>query len=392
MSDKNAGGPDLGSTLVPTFLRRIAAPESKHIFLCGCGGGFDFVHGMILYPELKRLGKQVTIGSYSFTQHESIGEPAAPAFEHNGARATWVTAETAADPVYCPEVHLCAYLDSTYPDEAPHGVYAYNARDFNVSTLSAFYAELVRNHDIDTIILIDGGSDSLVTGDEADLGDPIEDLTSVSAVSHLEGVPRKMLVSAGLGIDRYNGVSDAASLRAVAELTRDGGFLGALAIEPGGVAHDFYRDCVEFIYGQQQFRSAATGFILSAVEGYYGSDDIPPPLSRKLTRGDAFFIWPLMAQLFAFDVEAVARRSLIPAWIEAARDQTEAYRAISDGRLSLGNRIRPADDLPRHAEMVGRYGVDFTNLRVRDRGSSDSSEEVDELPGADEGEGSGTST
>jgi hypothetical protein len=158
-----------------------------------------------------------------------------------------VTAETTADPVYCPEVHLCRYLDSRYPDEAPHGVHAYYARDFDVRTLSAFYAELVRDHDIDTIVFIDGGSDSLLAGDEADLGDPIEDITSVSAVSHLEGVPSKRLVSVGFGIDRYNGVSDAASLRALAELTWS----------------------------------------------------------------DAFFVWPLMAQLFASDVEAVARRSIV---------------------------------------------------------------------------------
>jgi hypothetical protein len=49
---------------VPAFLKRLASSESKRIFLSGCGGGFDFVHGMLLYPELKRLGKQVTIGSY----------------------------------------------------------------------------------------------------------------------------------------------------------------------------------------------------------------------------------------------------------------------------------------------------------------------------------------
>jgi hypothetical protein len=34
--------------------------------MCGCGGGFDFLHSMLLYPELIRLGKKVTILSFSF--------------------------------------------------------------------------------------------------------------------------------------------------------------------------------------------------------------------------------------------------------------------------------------------------------------------------------------
>ena len=33
-----------------------------------CGGGLDFAHGMLLYGDLVRMGKRVTIGSYSFGQ------------------------------------------------------------------------------------------------------------------------------------------------------------------------------------------------------------------------------------------------------------------------------------------------------------------------------------
>ncbi len=54
------------SLFLPPFLRRLADPSVKTVMLCGCGGGFDFVHSLLLYPELKRLGKSVVIGSYSF--------------------------------------------------------------------------------------------------------------------------------------------------------------------------------------------------------------------------------------------------------------------------------------------------------------------------------------
>ena len=68
-------GTDLDrSLLVPTFLRRLADPALRTVLLCGCGGGFDFVHGLTLYPELRRLGKEVVIVSYSFGLPERIAD------------------------------------------------------------------------------------------------------------------------------------------------------------------------------------------------------------------------------------------------------------------------------------------------------------------------------
>jgi len=66
------------SFLVPTFLRMLADPSIKTVMLCGCGGGFDFVHSLTLYPELRRLGKGVVIVSYfpadqPLQQHGSAG-------------------------------------------------------------------------------------------------------------------------------------------------------------------------------------------------------------------------------------------------------------------------------------------------------------------------------
>ena len=41
-----------------------------------------------------------------------------------------------------------------------------------------------------------------------------------------EGVKQRGLIVCGMGADRFHGVSDVASLRAVAELTASGGFWG----------------------------------------------------------------------------------------------------------------------------------------------------------------------
>jgi hypothetical protein len=60
------------SFLMPSFFRRLVDPSIKTVMLCGCGGGFDFVHSLTLYPELRRLGKSVVIGSYSFGDPNEI--------------------------------------------------------------------------------------------------------------------------------------------------------------------------------------------------------------------------------------------------------------------------------------------------------------------------------
>ena len=339
------------SLLMPTFLRMLADPSIKTVMLCGCGGGFDFVHSLTLYPELRRLEKTVVIGSYSFGDPNEISE-AIDVFSEAGALARRVTAASIPDRYYGPEVHLCSFLDLRYPSSAPHFVYAYYARAFTVSLLTRFYRQLVETHSVDAIVLVDGGSDSIMAGDEEGLGDPIEDAVSVTTVASLNELKAKVLITIGLGTDRFNHVSDAASLRAVAELTRMGGFLGSLSLEPQALGSCFYRDCLEHIFQRQGFRSVLAGTIASAVDGWFGRDEVPPVLQQRVRPGE-LFLWPLMAMLWAFDVETVAKRSLIATWIRECRSVPDCYTALYGGRSQLGARLRDVENFPRHEEMRG---------------------------------------
>jgi hypothetical protein len=337
------------SHLLPTFVARLADPAIRSVLLCGCGGGFDFVHSLALYPELHRLGKTVVIGSYSFGNPARISG-AVPVFSEDGATAVRVTAANVADAHYGPEVHVCSYLDGVYPESAPHWVYAYYARAFTVPTLTRLYRQLIAAHSVDAMVLVDGGSDSLMVGDEEGLGDPIEDAVSVATVASLTGLRAKVLIVVGLGTDRFNHVSDAASLRAVAELTRAGGFLGAVSLEPSAPGSLFYRGCLEHIYQRQGFRSVLAGTIDSAIQGWFGRDVVPPILERRVQPGELFF-WPLMAVLWGFDVEAVAQRSMIGSWIRDCLSVSECYAELHRGRAALGARLRSVENLPRHEEM-----------------------------------------
>ena len=75
------------SLFLPAFLRRLADPTIKTVMLCGCGGGFDFVHSLLLYPELKRIGKSVVIGSYSFGNPNKITGEVETVYDHGGTVA-----------------------------------------------------------------------------------------------------------------------------------------------------------------------------------------------------------------------------------------------------------------------------------------------------------------
>jgi hypothetical protein len=80
------------------------------------------------------------------------------------------------------------FLDKKYPEDAPHTMYAYYARHFTVPKLRTLYKKFIEVHKIDAVILFDGGTDSLVVGDEPGLGDPIEDAVSVATVASLVSI------------------------------------------------------------------------------------------------------------------------------------------------------------------------------------------------------------
>lgn len=339
-------------TLQPKFLRQLAAPGVRSVFLAGCGGGFDFVHSMLLYPTLRALGKTVILGSYSFGNPDEIRGAAPVVFEEGEARVKRVTAASLPSRHYAPEVHTCRFLDARYPETAPHAMYAYYARDFSVPRLTRLYRQLYQEHAVDAAVVVDGGSDSLMRGDEEGLGDPIEDCVSVTTLADLDAPELRLLLCVGLGADRRNHVSDASALRAIAEVTRMGGFLGAVAYEPSSREFRFYRDLVDFIFGQQTFHSVIAGAISAAGEGRFGANHVPDGLHRRVKPGD-LFLWPLMGIVWGFDVEKVAKRSLMASWIRDAETARDCHLALFRGRKQIAGDLRSIEELPRHVEYRG---------------------------------------
>ena len=70
------------------------------------------------------------------------------------------------------------------------------------------YLHLAQSLRLDAIVLVDGGTDILLRGDEQNLGTPAEDMTSLAAVAALD-LPTRVVACVGFGIDGFHGVCHA---------------------------------------------------------------------------------------------------------------------------------------------------------------------------------------
>ncbi len=172
----------------------------------------------------------------------------------------------------------------------------------------------------DAVVLVDGGTDSLMRGDEAGLGTPQEDVASIAAVEQLAGV-RKLLVCIGFGVDTFHGVCHAQFLEAASGIIRQDGFLRAWSLTRDAPEVAFYRQATEFVhrimFNQPSILSSS---ILSALEGDFGDHH-----ATFRTEGSPLFINPLMSLYWCFRLEAVAQRNL---YLDRVRD-TETYQELT---------------------------------------------------------------
>jgi hypothetical protein len=208
-----------------------------------------------------------------------------------------------------------------------------------VRPLRDAYAHLVRELGVSAVVLVDGGSDILMRGDEAGLGTPEEDMTSLAAVSKLSGV-EAFVASIGFGIDTYHGVCHAHVLENIAALERDGGYLGAFSVTAAMPEGRAYVSAVSHAQKMTLGRpSIVNGSIAAAIDGQFGDVRF-----TSRTADSELFINPLMAIYFGFELPALARRSLYIEQLEGAETIFEVSARIESFRNSITS--RPRRDIP----------------------------------------------
>lgn len=289
----------------------------KSILIAGMGGGFDVFCGLPIYFEFKRRGLNVHLANYSFSDIEGV---------KGGTRLSktlvGVSAEGPTDiGYYYPEYYLAQWFREE--QETPITIWAFHKT--GVAPLLKNYELLVEHLQIDGILLIDGGVDSLVQGDEAEKGTLLEDAVSACAVNQLTNVPVKIIGCVGLGAEldlTYSHIFEN-----IAQLTRAGGFLGACSLAPAMLAYQLYEEAVLYVQTQPYHaESVINSSIISAVRGNYGDYH----LTRK-TRGSRLWISPLMSLYWFFDFQAVVKENRLLSHLAATEtfmDTLKVARAI----------------------------------------------------------------
>ena len=150
-----------------------AIENSQCVLVAGAGGGFDVYAGLPMYEPLRSLGKTVFLANLSFVP---LGTTSAEAL----TRALYAVepTTTAGQDLYFPERTLAQFLS-----RRGKNVRIYAFERLGVTPIREGYAHLVHSFGLDAIVLVDGGTDILLRGDEAGLGTPEEDMTSLAAVA-----------------------------------------------------------------------------------------------------------------------------------------------------------------------------------------------------------------
>lgn len=304
--------------------------DSERVLIAGAGGGFDFLSGLPIAFALQERGKTVFLANLTFTAAtRTTAKPVAPGvFE--------VHADTEGQLHYFPEKHVATWLaDHGYSDTV------YLIRKGGPAAVRAAYEWLTRELRLDSVVLVDGGTDLLMTGDEAGLGTPVEDVTSLLAAAALD-VPVKLAVCVGFGNDTYHGVCHAHFLENVAALAKLGAYHGVFALTPGTPAVDAWLDAVAWVQRHTPGReSIVSASIADAARGEFGNHH---SLDRTRTKNAALFINPLMSMAWGFDLDTVANQVRYTDHIAHAATPFEVSAAIEAFRTTIP--LRPWRDIP----------------------------------------------
>lgn len=310
----------------PALFTRLRA--ARRVLVAGAGGGFDIYAGLPLALALRSAGKEVHLANLSFSDLYGLDTDVWLDVDVAAVRP-----DTAARGDYFPERSLAQWLDR---QGLPATVYAFPRT--GVKPLRAAYRTLLDHlGPVDAIVLVDGGTDILLRGDEHGLGTPEEDMASLAAVAGLEGIPERLVACLGFGVDAYHGVNHSLVLENLAALDREGGYLGAFSLPRESREGALYLDAVA--HAQEctpEYPSIVNGSIAAAVRGDFGDVRF-----TERTRDSELFINPLMALYFCVDAPALARRNLYLDRLEDTALMRQISSVIAEFRDELPRQRAP---------------------------------------------------
>ncbi|MBI5534380.1 MAG: DUF1152 domain-containing protein [Deltaproteobacteria bacterium] len=300
--------------------------SARSVVLAGCGSGYDVFGAVPLLFELALQGRQVHLASLSHADLPSL--PGAAAFP-GCANLYKIGVGAATTDTFCPEAWLSRWVEEKLGRRIP----VWCMKPDGVQPLRRAWSQLLTHCEADCVILVDGGLDCVLRGDEVSIGSPDEDVSILAAISGIDSV-RKFIAGLGLGAGLGFGVHHADILQRIAELTRERGFLGGTVLNGNNTAGTLYREALQFAFDHQPGlpRSHIHEAILRSLEGDFGAE---------YTKG---WVSPLLSIYWFFDLMAVARTNVLLPCVDGTQTFEEVGACIQ--RARAGMNLRHSGTIP----------------------------------------------
>jgi len=302
--------------------------SSKSVLIAGCGGGYDVTSGLPLYFNLKKQGKQVHLASLSFSDLDGLSS------KFYCTQCVKVDSHLKIkrhNPSYFPEYYLSQWFKDKWNEEVP--IYAFD-REIGVKELTKVYNKIVAEHKIDAIVLVDGGTDSVMFGNEQLMGTPAEDHCSMAAVHGVSNVPVKLLACLGFGVDSFHGVSHGLFLENTAKLEQTGGYLGCFSISKSSTECKLYMEAYDAIAANMQASIVCTS-IISALQDYFGNHH-----TTTRTSSSELFINPLMGIYWTYQLDKVMEQIPYTSKLADTKSMNNVGKTIADHHSKQEHRKR----------------------------------------------------
>jgi hypothetical protein len=296
--------------------------KCKSLLIAGMGGGFDIFCGLPIYFELRKRGVNVHLANFSFSDIENV---------RHGVRLSptlvGITYDSPKIYPYFPEFYLAEWFKINQKED----VAIWSFHKTGASPLTENYKILAEHLSLDGILLVDGGVDSLMRGDEAEKGTIIEDATSLFAVNELSNIKNRYIVCTGLGAERD--VTYTHVFENIAAITKENGFWGACSLTPSMSVYQDFESAVLHVQGSPFHDSSViNSSIVSAVRGNYGDYHL-----TEKTKDSHLWISPLMALYWFFDFDVVVKRNLFLPQLQG----TLTFRDALNHVMEFGRHINP---------------------------------------------------
>lgn len=192
------------------------------------------------------------------------------------------------------------------------------------------YQEIMDKHHCDMIFAVDGGVDSLATGNEKDPGTLLEDSIGLAALQDIQA-EKKILCCAGFGTETEENLNHYRILENIAALAGEGAFLGSFSLTKDMPEFKLYKEECEHAWADNRRKSHIQTKIISAVNGQFGDKneytDIDP---RVVNSTGVSFVSPLSSIYWYFDLDAVAKRNKVVPALKATTTFIDAKIVMRD--------------------------------------------------------------